>query len=153
MQGRIFPSWIQRTVNSTDAYLGKTFGALLLKASYNSGSGIDTTDIFVSDLTPASNEVGGAGVTYSRVTSLTGLTISKSGSVTTVTWNPIVFSLVTATGANAARSMVIYMNTGTDSTSTLVLQQDFEVASDATSEDITVTAAAGSGFIQYTSTP
>ena len=145
MLGKIYPSWIERTVNSTDAYTGKTFIALLLKSSYT----FDPTDVFITDLTTATNELSGGG--YARVTA-SGLLISRSGSVTKVTWNPIVFSLITATGADAPPSMVLAMQGASDSVSPLVFQQDFEVTSDSTSEDITISPAS-TGFIQYTSTP
>lgn len=148
MIGRIFPSWIERTVNSTDAYTGKTFQALLLKASYT----FDPTDVFVSDLTTASNELPIGVGNYARIPSLSGLSITRTGSVTKVTWSPIIFSLITATGAGAARSMVIAMVGAADSSSPLVLQQDFEAAPDADNEDISITPAT-TGFIQYTSSP
>ena len=146
MIGRIFPSWIERTVNGTNDYAGATFLALLLKSSYT----FDATDVFISDLTPGTNELSGGS--YARVSALSGRTISRTGSITKVTWSPIVFGPLTATGSGAARSMIIAMVGASDAASPLVLQQDFETASDSTSETITVTPSS-SGFVQYTSSP
>lgn len=145
MIGRMYPSWVGRTVDGTDDYTGSTFIALLLKASYT----FTDTHVFISDLGTATNELSGGG--YIRVNP-TGLLITRTGSVTTVTFNPIVFHLITATGANAPMSMVLAKQTAGDSTSPLVLQQYFETAQSATAADITINATSA-GFIRYTSTP
>jgi hypothetical protein len=145
MLGKMFPSWVERTVNDTDVYTGATFVALLLKSSYT----FDSTDVFIADLTPASNEVVGGN--YVRKTP-TGLSISRTGSATTVLFNPIVFPTLTLTGSNAPRSMILARALGTDAISPLVLQQDFEIASDVNGADVTLTPSP-SGFIRYVSSP
>lgn len=145
MIGNVFPSWVERTANGTDAYIGRTFVALLLKSSYT----FDGTDSFISDLSTSTNEVSGSS--YARVV-VSGTAVSRTGSLTTVTWNPITFPLLTATGAGAPWSMIIAMQGASDSASPLVLQQDFEAAAAASNEDVIITPSTD-GFLQYASTP
>jgi len=145
MLGKMYPSWVERTVNNTDDYVGATYTALLLKASYT----FSTAHVFVSDLVPASNELSGGS--YVRI-ALTGLAISRTGSVTAITFSPILFPLITATGTGAPMSMVIAKVVGSDATSPLILQQDFQTATDVTASDLTITPSP-SGFVRYTSTP
>lgn len=145
MLGKMYPSWVERTVNNADDYVGATYTAILLKASYT----FSTAHVFISDLVPGTNELSGGS--YVRVAP-TGLTISRTGSVTAITFNPILFPLITATGAGAPMSMVIAKVGASDAASPLILQQDFQTASDITAADITITPSP-SGFIRYTSTP
>lgn len=142
--GNVYPSWIERTVAGASTYTGG-FVALLLKSTYT----FDAADIYIQDLSPLANELTGGN--YARV-AVTGMSVAHSGSVTSVSFSPITFPLLTASGAAAPWSMVIARLGGDDSTSALMLQQDFGQAQPASSEDLTVTAASG-GFIRYTSTP
>ena len=141
MLGRVYPSWVERTTDETDDWSG-TFIALLLKASYT----FDATDIFISDLTVGTNELSGGG--YARVNP-TGLSTSRTGLVTTTTFSAITFPLVTATGADAAACMILARFGTGDSDSPLIVQQDFEGASDASNEDIVITPSAN-GFYRST---
>lgn len=145
MLGKMYPSWIERTVNGTDAYAGATFKAILLKSSYT----FSTAHVFISDLTPGTNEVTGGG--YARITA-TGMVIARSGSATTFTLSPIVFPLVTATGAAAPMSMVVAKLGASDAVSPLIFQQDFQSVIDLTGADLTITPSP-SGFVRYTSSP
>lgn len=146
MLGKIYPSWIERTVKEQDQFTG-TFVALLLNSNYT----FDATDVFISDLTTATNELA-AGTGYVRVTPA-GLAVTRAGSVTQVTFNTITFPLINASGAGvAARSMILAKVSGGDTTSALVLQQDFEADKNSVSADIVITPSAA-GLIRYTSSP
>jgi len=147
MLGKMYPSWIGRTVDGTDSYAGATFTALLMKQSYTWLS----THVFIADMGTAANELVIGTGNYQRVTP-TGISISRTGSITTVTFNPIVFHLITATGTAAPWSMILAKVGPSDAASPLVLQQDFQAAQSVTNADITINASSA-GFIRYTSSP
>jgi hypothetical protein len=142
MIGRMYPSWVERTVSNLDAYAGATFVGVLLKASYTYSS----SSVFLGDIIPATHELSGGG--YLRRT-LTGMLVQRDAAVVKVLFDPITFSSLTATGANAPRYLVVAKQSGSDATSPLVLLQDFESASDLVAEDLVVTPSSA-GLIRYT---
>jgi hypothetical protein len=96
---------------------GDTIQVLLLKSTYT----IDQTDEFVSDLTPASNEVSGTG--YARKT-VANQSVALDGTTVEITHDDVTWAQ-NASGFTNARYAVWFRNTGADATSPIVMILDF----------------------------
>lgn len=96
---------------------GDTIDVLLLKSTYT----IDQADAFVSDLTPASNEVSGTG--YARKT-VANQSVALDGTTVEITHDDVTWAQ-NASGFADARYAVWFKNTGADATSPVVMILDF----------------------------
>jgi hypothetical protein len=144
MLGKMYPSWVERTAKEQDGWTAP-FVALLLKDTYTySGTHVFLTDVSAEEL------AGGTG--YARVAPA-GLAVTRSGSVTSVTFSAITFANLVAVGAGVApASMVVARNSGSDASSPLIFQQDFQGRLDVNGASVTITPSP-QGFVRYTSSP
>lgn len=113
-----------------DTWPTDTVKCMLLDSSYVPSQG---GDVFIDDI--SSNEVSGTGYTAGGV-AVTGKTVDKTTDANRYTFscNPIVFATVTVDFQYA----VFYVDTGTPSTSPLILVADYESVVSAVGVNVTV---------------
>jgi hypothetical protein len=124
---KIYPKGFYHILKGQIALDGAGIKALLLKNTYT----FSNSHEFVSDLTPASNEITGGS--YVRQTMTNVITVSGDAAIVTPSAN-VVFPLV----SGAARYMVVYKNVTNDNDSLLVCLIDFGYSSSLTLSNLTI---------------
>lgn len=116
MASAVYAKGLTGILNGDIDVLTDTLVAILVTSGYS----LDNDDDFVSDLTPASNELSGAG--YSRAT-LASKAVAEDDTNNRATFDA---ADVVWTGINAgtAAAVVIAKNSGADATSVLIAYID-----------------------------